>query len=54
MYKNILDCSQLILTKKEMEAQKCGHHNHVAAYTHKITYFIDEQEPFIEMSENEK
>ena len=37
-----------------MEAQKCGHHNHVAANTHKITYFIDEQEPFIEMPEKEK
>ena len=34
-----------------MEAQKRSHHNNVAAYTNKVAYFIDEEEPFIDVSE---
>ena len=37
-----------------MKAQKGCHHNNVATYTNKVTYFIDEKEPFVDISENEK
>ena len=39
-------------SEEKMKAQECSHHDNVATNTNKVTYFVDEKEPFIDISEN--